>query len=285
MRKPPLKLEQSRSKLLPILVLFGDAFRLYTEKSLTAVRGGNMSLPCHFSVPAHAVYWYKHNFSGAPENDAELVARDVLGVSDPVPGFERFSITKDYSLIIRNITVHDETTYSCLVVDIERERGYTDLRVIALAEPLEPVIEIIEPCTLRPQGGCMYHVNRPTTDEDTSEVIILVSKLFNIRPLPNLTWIGSDGRLNENATYQTQEKDGLFSISSQIQIFKSHLNHHYTCQAEGDAVNGTSSVVISFEDSATHGRIVHLLEVISSYSHYVRLFTKPLISVTSLIHW
>ncbi|XP_063959318.1 uncharacterized protein LOC135154985 [Lytechinus pictus] len=230
------------------------ALRLYTEKNLTAVRGGNMSLPCRFSVPAHAAYWYKHNFTGASEDGASLVARDYQGITDHIPGFERFSITRDYSLIIRNIIVHDETTYSCLVfnMDLNEERGYTDLRVIALAEPLEPIIEIIEPCTFTAQGECIYHVDRSTIGKDTSEDVILVSKLFNVRPLPNLTWIGSNGRLHENATYQTKEKDGLFSISSQIQVSKSHLNHHYTCQAKGEAMNGTSSVVISFEDSVKH---------------------------------
>nr|XP_054761146.1 uncharacterized protein LOC129267461 [Lytechinus pictus] len=234
------------------------AFWLHTEKYLTAVRGGNISLPCNFSVSARAVYWYKHDFTGAPDDGASLVARDYRGITDPVPGFDRFSITNDYSLIIRNVTVHDETTYSCQVVgidtmDVDTERGYTDLRVIALAQPLEPIIEIIEPCTFTAQGGCVYHVDRSTIGKDTSEDVILVSKLFNVRPLPNLTWIGSDGKLNKHATYQMQQKDGLFSISSQVQVSKSHLDHHYTCHAEGEAVNGTSSVVISFEDSVTHG--------------------------------
>ncbi|XP_063959511.1 uncharacterized protein LOC129267461 [Lytechinus pictus] len=240
-----------------VMCSISESFWLHTEKSLTAVRGGNISLPCNFSVSARAVYWYKHDFTGAPDDGTSLVARYYRGITEPVPGFERFSITNDYSLIIRNVTVQDETTYSCQVVgintiDVETERGYTDLRVIALAEPLEPIIEIIEPCTFTAQGGCVYHVNRSTIGKDTSEDVILVSKLSNVRPLPNLTWIQSDGRLNKNATYQTQEKDGLFSISSQIQVSRSHLDHHYTCQAEGEAVNGTSSVVISFEDSVTH---------------------------------
>ncbi|XP_041470054.1 uncharacterized protein LOC121419662 [Lytechinus variegatus] len=243
-----------------VMCSISESFRLQTEESLTAVRGRNISLPCNFSVPALAVYWYKHTFTmftGAPDDGASLVARYYRGITDPVTGFERFSITKDYSLIIRNVTVQDETTYSCQVVgidtmDVDTERGYTDLRVIALAEPLEPIIEIIEPCTFTAQGGCVYHVNRSTIGKDTSDDVILVSKLFNVRPLPNLTWIQSDGGLNKNATYQTQEKDGLFSISSQVQVPKSHLDHNYTCQAKGEAVNGTSLVVISFEDSATH---------------------------------
>ncbi|XP_041470055.1 uncharacterized protein LOC121419663 [Lytechinus variegatus] len=114
-----------------VMCCVSQSFRLQTEESLTAVRGGIISVPCKVSVPAHAVYWYKHNFTGAPYAGASLVARDFFGFTDPLQGFERFSITKDYSLFIRNITVHDETTYSCLVEEIDWERGYTDLRVIA----------------------------------------------------------------------------------------------------------------------------------------------------------
>nr|XP_054761138.1 uncharacterized protein LOC129267453 [Lytechinus pictus] len=215
-------------------------FRLHTEKSLTAVRGRNISLPCKFSVHARAVYWYKHNFTGAPDDGALLVALDDTierGFTDPVSGYERFSIAKDCSLIISNVTVHDETTYSCEVVDIVTERGYTNSRVIALAEPLEP---IIESCNITAPGRCIY-----TVDENSPENITLVCIVHNVRPPPDLTWIRSDGRIQENATHQTQEKDGLFNISSQIQVTKADFDKQYTCEANGDAVNGTSSIKIT----------------------------------------
>nr|XP_054761140.1 nectin-4-like [Lytechinus pictus] len=219
------------------VVSMNNAFRLHTEESLTAVLGRNISLPCTFSIHALAVYWYKHDFTGAPDDGASLVARDYRGITDPVPGFERFSITNDYSLIIRNITVHDETTYSCLVVDIEKERGYTELRVIALAEPLEP---IVESCNVTAQGRCIYIVG-----ENSPEDVTPVCLVHNVRPPPGLTWVRSDGRVLENATQQMQEKDGLFNISSQIQVTKADFGKQYTCEANGDAVNGTSSMKIT----------------------------------------
>ncbi|XP_063959141.1 uncharacterized protein LOC135154857 isoform X2 [Lytechinus pictus] len=78
------------------------AFELHTERSVKVVRGRNASLICSFTDPADAVYWYKHNSTGAPDNDAELVASEFLGRSDPLPGIERFRITEDYRLLIRD---------------------------------------------------------------------------------------------------------------------------------------------------------------------------------------
>ncbi|XP_063959509.1 uncharacterized protein LOC129267453 isoform X2 [Lytechinus pictus] len=222
-----------------VMSCVSQSFRLHTEESLTAVRGGNISLPCYFSVPAHAVYWYKHNFTGAPDVGASLVARDYQGITDPVPGFERFSITKDYSLIIRNITVHDETTYSSLVVPIALadKRGYTELSVVALAEPREP---IIESCNVTAPGRCIYVI-----DENSPDDIILSCAVYHVRPPPGLTWVRNDGRVPKHEIQHMQEKDGLFNISSQIQVTKADFDKQYTCEANGDAVKGTSSMKIT----------------------------------------
>ncbi|XP_041470057.1 uncharacterized protein LOC121419664 [Lytechinus variegatus] len=69
--------------------------------------------------------------------------------------------------------------------------------------------------------------------------------VYNVRPPLGLTWVRSDGRVPENATQQMQEKDGLFNISSKIQVTKADFDKQYTCEANGDAVNGTSSMKIT----------------------------------------
>nr|XP_054760971.1 uncharacterized protein LOC129267270 [Lytechinus pictus] len=195
--------------------LFGKAtsLELHTERSVKVVRGRNVSLICSFTDPADAVYWYKHNSTGAPVDEAELVAREYLGISDPLPGIERFRITEDYRLLISEVSIADETTYSCFVVLQAGlpKRGYTDLRVIVLADSDGPKIGS---CNTIVPGECTYNV--PT---DPPEEVVFVCELCGVRPLVNLAWVRSDGRVMEQALRPLiVEKDGLYDVASILKV-------------------------------------------------------------------
>ncbi|XP_063959596.1 uncharacterized protein LOC129267275 isoform X1 [Lytechinus pictus] len=225
--------------------LFGKAtsFELHTERFVKVVRGRNASLICSFTDPADAVYWYKHNSTGAPDDDAELVARKFLGRSDPLPGIERFRITKDYRLLISEVSIADETTYSCFVVPQAGlpKRGYTDLRVIVLADSDGPKIGS---CNTIVPGECTYNV--PT---DPPEEVVFVCELCSVRPSVNLAWVRSDDRVMEQALGPLiVEKDGLYDVVSILKVPKSGFEYHYLCQATGDAVQNASSTKVTFEE-------------------------------------
>nr|XP_054760972.1 uncharacterized protein LOC129267271 [Lytechinus pictus] len=220
-----------------------ESFELHTERSVKVVRGRNASLICTFTDSAHAVYWYKHNSTGAPDDDAEVVASELLGRSDPLPGMERFRITEDYRLLISEVSIADETTYSCVVVPRtgETTRGYTDLRIIDLADSLGP---IIGPCNTFVPGECTYNVLT-----DPPEEFVFVCELDDVRPPVNLIWIRSDDRVMEQALGPLiVEKDGLYDVKSILKVPKSGFEYHYVCQATGDAVQNASSTKLTFEE-------------------------------------
>ncbi|XP_063959598.1 uncharacterized protein LOC135155049 [Lytechinus pictus] len=245
----PLKCSPSNTHRVMILsIIFiglfcqSTSFELHTERSVNVVRGRNASLICSFTDSAHAVYWYKHNSTGAPDDDAELVAREYLGMSDPVPGIERFRITEDYTLLISEVSIADETTYSCVVVPQtgETTRGYTDLRIIVLADSIGPRIY---PCNTFIPGECTYNV--PT---DPPEEVLFACEVSDVRPLVNMAWVRSDDRVMEQALGPLiVEKDGLYDVASILKIPKSGFDYYYSCQATGDAVNNVSSTKVTFE--------------------------------------
>ncbi|XP_063959118.1 nectin-2-like [Lytechinus pictus] len=214
------------------------SFNLLTEESITAVLGRNVSLPCSFSVPVLAVYWYKHEFSGAPDDDAILIASDYMGFTDPIPGFERFRIGDDYRLVINDVLLLDETTYSCIVVPhhFDNQRGYTDLRVIALANPQVP---IISSCETTEPGRCSFII------EEDEEGVTLDCNIYNARPPANVTWTSSDGSVKNNTEQQIYEKDGVFNISSQLWVSINEIGEDFVCVATGESVNGTSTLVVT----------------------------------------
>ncbi|XP_041470032.1 T-cell surface protein tactile-like [Lytechinus variegatus] len=219
------------------------AFELHTERSVKVVRGRNASLICSFTDPADAVYWYKHNSTGAPDDDAELVASEFLGISDPLPGIERFRITEDYRLLISDVSIADETTYSCFVVLQTgiTKRGYTDLRVIVLADSDGPKIGS---CNTFVPGECTYNV--PT---DPPEEVVFVCELCGVRPSVNLEWVRSDDRVMEQALGPLiVEKDGLYKVASILEVPESGFDYDYLCQATGDAVQNASSTKLTFEE-------------------------------------
>nr|XP_054761079.1 uncharacterized protein LOC129267389 [Lytechinus pictus] len=236
-----------------------SSFTVFTEQSVTAVRGRNVSIPCNFTGNPTIVWWWRHNSTGATDDDVTLVAREYKGIVEDV-GIDRFNITRsenDYRLTIRNVSLLDETTYSCQVeLDIlEDERGYTNLNVIALAEPLEPVIKL---CHVTTPGHCTYFI-----DKDPPEQVNLVCELHQVRPAVNLTWIKIDGILRETPPPLIEERSGLSTVSSTLQIPRSEFDHQYKCEARGEAVNGISSMTASLGTKGLHwGYIVLIIFVI-----------------------
>ncbi|XP_041470981.1 uncharacterized protein LOC121420419 [Lytechinus variegatus] len=232
-----------------------SSFKVFTEQSVTAVKGGNVSLPCNFTGNPTIVWWWRHNSTGATDDDAKLVAREYKGNVEGV-GIDRFNITKsenDYRLTIRNVSLLDETTYSCQVeLDNHKdERGYTNLNVIALAKPMEPVIKL---CHVTTPGHCTYFINK-----DPPEHVNLVCELHQVRPAANLTWIKIDGKLREIPPPLVEERSGLYTVSSTLQIPRSEFDHQYKCEARGEAVNGVSSMTASFGTKGLHWGYIVLI--------------------------
>nr|XP_054761082.1 uncharacterized protein LOC129267393 [Lytechinus pictus] len=224
-----------------------SSFTVFTEQSVTAVKGGNVSIPCNFTGNPTFVWWWKHDSTGATDDDVTLVAREFEGIVEDA-GIDRFNITKsenDYRLTIRNVSLLDETTYSCQVEldNHEDERGYTNLSVLALAEPLEPVIKL---CHVTTPGHCTYFI-----DKNPPEQVNLVCELHQVRPPVNLTWKKIDGILRETDPPLVYDQNGLYTVSSVLQISRSEFDHQYKCEARGQAVNGVSSTTASFGSKTT----------------------------------
>ena len=95
-------------------------------------KGNQISLPCNYSQVVHTIDWRK-------EDDSIGVPIVMLNVTDG--NFERsglgynegrFNISRDYSLILKDVSFQDEGRYICKVLDAETglyRSNHTDLSI------------------------------------------------------------------------------------------------------------------------------------------------------------
>ncbi|XP_072166125.1 uncharacterized protein [Diadema setosum] len=229
--------------LLVTITSFAEATKgqVSTKLFVTAYFGRSVELPCEISRPPYTVFWYQHISSGAPDEASRIVVQNING-EDIATTEPRFEITSDFSLMIHNVTVQDETTYSCRVgwFDDQMTR-YTQLRVVALADELNPIT--VENCRKNGTDKCMYII-------DPSEPTIqLKCEVVGVRPAVKLTWTDAltgemlrSGKTNE----RVDTKTGLVTVFRVTAISGLDINQDrmILCQAKGEAVRGTSRLTV-----------------------------------------
>eukprot|EP00057_Strongylocentrotus_purpuratus_P024374 XP_011678848.1 PREDICTED: uncharacterized protein LOC100893534 isoform X4 [Strongylocentrotus purpuratus] len=229
--------------LLAVVVSRVDSnLEVITNPNATAYRGGKITLPCRFSGVPEAVYWHKHNRTGAPDNTATLVVSKVKDQDVYQPVDLRYTITTDHSLVISDVQIEDETTYSCevSVPNAPTGRNYTDLTVIVLAKQLHPVVS---DCTVNKPGECVYEI--PGAD---TNVIVLRCRVEQVRPEVSLIWTNPRGVEIETPTISvTGPEGGLFNTTGDLTVTRTEIENgeSFVCQASGDSVNGTSKLVVT----------------------------------------
>ncbi|XP_072176153.1 uncharacterized protein [Diadema setosum] len=206
-----------------------------------SVAGSTVELPCEFHESVAAVTWYRHSFLGdtAAEN-AEILAYMLESKVTNEAG-ARFSITPTYALVVINISVEDETTYSCYVA-LNAGGGYAsyvNLTVINLAQPLHPTVDY---CTPIREGVCIYTVAESIEDSETFTIICRVNM---VRPAVRLSWNITEG--GTNLMDEKQEEGGLWNVSLPIKVSKYDVGSRLTCLAAGSAVNGSSKITAFIE--------------------------------------
>ncbi|XP_072166182.1 uncharacterized protein [Diadema setosum] len=166
--------------LLMIISPSGEG-QVSTKPFVTAYLGRSVELPCEISRPPYTVFWYEHLSTGAPDKDPKIVVQNING-EDIATTEPRFEITSDFSLMIHNVTVQDETTYSCRVVWFDDQMtSYTHLRVVALADKLNPIV--VANCRRNGTDRCVYYI------APSESTIQLKCQVSGVRPAVNLTWI------------------------------------------------------------------------------------------------
>eukprot|EP00057_Strongylocentrotus_purpuratus_P003407 XP_003726585.1 PREDICTED: uncharacterized protein LOC100893534 isoform X1 [Strongylocentrotus purpuratus] len=213
-----------------------------TDPNATAFRGGSITLTCRFIGEPFAIYWYKHNRTGAPDNTADIVVRYFNGQWLSSDKYPRYNITSDYSMVISDVQIEDEETYSCEVVlkDDASGKNNTDLTVIALANPLHPVVS---GCIMTKPRECVYEVQGADT-----EIFALRCRVEQVRPAVSLSWTTRrDVEIETPTIPVTDPKDGLFNATRDLTVTRTEIENgeSFVCQASGDSVNGTSKLVVT----------------------------------------
>ncbi|XP_071483910.1 uncharacterized protein [Diadema antillarum] len=215
-----------------------------TKPFVTAYWGRSVELPCQIPRPPLAVFWFQHNFTAAPDEDARIVVQNFNGEEIARAG-PRFEITSNFSLTIHDVSVQDETTYSCRVAWLDDQvTNYTQLRVVGLADELNPIT--VENCRKNGSDWCMYYI------DPSESTIQLKCQVSGVRPAVNLTWIDAltgevipSGKTNKTVDSET----GLITVyrvtqESKQLISGSDVGQDRMCQADGEAVGGTSNLTV-----------------------------------------
>ncbi|XP_071510270.1 uncharacterized protein [Diadema antillarum] len=231
-------MESSKIFLLCVLVIVASSARVTkgqdsvsTKPFVTAYWGRSVELPCQISRPPFAVFWYQHNFTGAPDNNARIVVQHFSG-EDIARAGPRFEITSEFSLMIHNVSVQDETTYSCRVAwNPDQMTNYTHLRVVALADELTPIV--VKNCRKNGTNRCVYYI------DPSESTIQLRCEVVGVRPAVNLTW--TDALTGEvlpagKPEEKVDEKTGLVTVSRVTPISGSDIGQDRICQAKGESV-------------------------------------------------
>ncbi|XP_072166122.1 uncharacterized protein [Diadema setosum] len=210
-----------------------------TKTFVTAYWGKSVELPCQISRPPYAVFWYQHNFTGAPDNNARVVVQNFDGEELARVG-PRFEITSNFSLVIHDVSVEDETTYSCRVAWFDDQMtSYTHLRVVALADEFSPIV--VENCRKKGTDRCTYYI------DPSESTIQLKCEVIDVRPAVNLTWIDAltgevlpAGKTNRTLDWET----GLITVYRVTPVSGSDKGQDRMCQANGEAVGGVSNLTV-----------------------------------------
>ncbi|XP_072166124.1 uncharacterized protein [Diadema setosum] len=220
--------------MVPDLVTKGQ---VSTKPVVTAYWGKSVELPCEISRPPLAVLWFQHTFIGAPDNEGRVVVEHFDSENIEKAG-QRFEITSNFSLMIHNVSVQDETTYSCLVTWFDDQvTNYTDLRVIVSADDRSPIT--VDNCLKNDSGKCVYYI------DPSESTIQLRCKVVGVRPAVNLTW--TDPLTGEvvpsGKTYRdVVVKTGLITVYRDTQVSASDTDQDLICQANGEA-----DIILDFE--------------------------------------
>ncbi|XP_063959472.1 uncharacterized protein LOC135155035 [Lytechinus pictus] len=223
---------------LSLITSAESALVVTTNLTATAYKGRSITLPCRFEGEPTAVYWYKHNRTAPdaePKVPVQFFQGKVFNEEEP-----RFNMTADYSMVISDIRIEDEEMYSCKPVleDDSTGESFTNLTVIALADPLEPVVPDCKPTE---PGKCVYEVVGVVT-----ESFELRCRVDEVKPAVTLSWTAQDG--TERPSEETPsgpDENGLFSVVSVFTVFRGEIGETFVCKATGDSVNGTSTLLVT----------------------------------------
>ncbi|XP_072176159.1 uncharacterized protein [Diadema setosum] len=223
-------------------ILLGVAYGsgdIRTVPAISALRGSTVELPCEVDRPFIAVYWYRHNSTGDP--DYKIVIQNYQNKIHNNGG-PRFNMTPTHTLVLRNVSVADETTYSCHAAlrNGDWPRGSTNLSVIVRAEPLHPTVDH---CKTTSEGECTYTVGKLMEE---FELFPIVCRVNMIRPAVSLSWISvkGDTHSEEYAWKETPAEGGLWNVSLGLRVSRYDVERKFRCLAEGISVKGSTEMVV-----------------------------------------
>ncbi|XP_071509922.1 uncharacterized protein [Diadema antillarum] len=223
-------------------ILLGVAYGsgdIRTVPAISALRGSTVELPCEVDRPFIAVYWYRHNSMGDPDYEIVIQNYDNQIINDGGP---RFNMTPSHTLVLRNLSVADETTYSCHAAlrNGDWPRGSTNLTVIVRAEPLHPTVDH---CKTTSEGECTYTVGKLMEE---FELFPIVCRVNMIRPAVSLSWMSvkGDTHSEEYARTEIPAEDGLWNVSLGLKVSRYEVGRKFRCLAEGIAVKGSTEMVV-----------------------------------------
>ncbi|XP_072175624.1 uncharacterized protein [Diadema setosum] len=208
--------------------------------AISGLRGSTVELPCEVERPSSviAVVWYRHNSTGDPASTMVIQKFQNKVINSAGP---RFIMTSTYSLVIRDLLVDDETTYSCHVAlgNGDSPRLYINLTVIVLAEPLHPTVDHCKPTS---DGECTYTVGKLMEE---FELFPIVCRVSMVRPPVHLSWtsVKGDTHSEEYARRNIYVEGGFWNASLALKVSRHEVGRKFRCLAEGVAVKGTTQMI------------------------------------------
>ncbi|XP_067865535.1 butyrophilin subfamily 3 member A1-like [Heterodontus francisci] len=214
------------------LEVIGKFLVLGPDDPVVATPGEDVLLECQLvpdiSVSNMEVQWIKSDLDSPVhmyrngEDDIVAQHKDYRGRTEL---FKDELTTGNISLRIKNTTIFDEGTYTCLVDDKTYPANFTvGLQVIGLG--CEPWIQM--------KG---YHKNG----------IELVCKSSGWYPEPEILWIGEDGRSLTQAETRYQDSKGLVDVQSNIVVTRQSTNR-FKCLILNRQLKTEQEVTIRISD-------------------------------------
>ncbi|XP_072166056.1 uncharacterized protein [Diadema setosum] len=200
-------------------------FRVQTVPILTVWKGETASLPCVLPYTPYRVQWV----NGSSE---EVVASYTDGVFKfPSGGTGRFSMGKDLSLTINDVSVRDEGMFTCEVFSLDSRRWSNQTEFIVNAYGARPSFD-----------GCQG--SEYCTKEVRSREFQISCSVRGAKPDVNMSMIAAGKSIltNQPLSFGRQE-DGTRdqTINANVQMTSDKSVETFTCLASGVAVNGTRS--------------------------------------------
>ncbi|XP_041470698.1 uncharacterized protein LOC121420209 [Lytechinus variegatus] len=232
-----------------VRVLDPDVVSIFTEPNMTGWAGFSINIQCTFVGTPERVLWNRAQ-KNSKINSVETVMRYTTNGYE-VLGDRRYTWSKSYGLIIKDLEIMDEGNFTCMV----SKPGGTEIENTTVlnvnARALKPYIQI---------PGCRHDPEREMNQSTPEPCEIKVSKdeeFFNLqcsviraKPQVDLLWQDMQGgsrNLTKLKPIITARKDGGFDAAVTLTRPTNQTSTHpmsFKCLASGIAVDGTAEQTV-----------------------------------------